>query len=123
MTNTVDTSAEVVGRDVALLLAMAQAHQYPGAPILRMVAAAYKALAAERDEYVRLHSEMGVRCRKAREERDRLAAENARLRGALRDLMTWFPDKPSPPEWRLPGGQYGADEAVAEARAALGDNP
>ncbi len=52
-----------------------------------------------------------------------LVAERDRLRTALRDLMTWFPDRPSPPEWRLPGGKYGADEAVAEARAALGDAP
>jgi hypothetical protein len=55
-------------------------------------------------------------------DRDRLAAEVERLHGALTDLMTWFPARPSPPEWRLPGGKYGADEAIAAARAALGDN-
>jgi hypothetical protein len=64
-----------------------------------------------------------LRASQAEADRDRLAAEVERLRAALRDLMTWFPDKPSPPEWRLPGGEYGADEAVAAARAALGDTP
>ena len=38
---------------------------------------------------------------------------------ALGDLLTWFPQKPSDPEWRLKGGEHGADEAVAFARAAL----
>ncbi len=52
-----------------------------------------------------------------------LAAERYTLREALADLMSWFPDKPSPPEWRFRGGEYGADEAVKAARAALGDAP
>lgn len=144
MTNTVDTGTEAVGRDVALLLAMAQAHQYPGAPILRMVAAAYEALAAERDEYVRLHSEMGVRCRKAREERDRLAAErnaavadarvagdaarafeeeskrlaaeNARLRSLVETMLTEDPMEPI-----ADGGVVVLDQWRKDALRILGD--
>lgn len=42
------------------------------------------------------------------------------LRSALHDLLTWFPDKPSPPEWRLKGGEQGADEAVQHARSLIG---
>jgi hypothetical protein len=89
-----------------------------------------RALVAERDNLktsvlaaVKQVSEEGRLRGIAEAEKDRLAAENARLRETLNDLMTWFPDKPSPPEWRLPGGKYGADEAVAAARAALGDTP
>ena len=46
-------------------------------------------------------------------------AREGKLVEALRDLMTWFPDEPSQPEWRLTGGERGADDAVAAARAAL----
>lgn len=46
--------------------------------------------------------------------------EAAELRSALHDLLTWFPDKPSPPEWRLRGGEQGADEAVQYARDLIG---
>ena len=38
---------------------------------------------------------------------------------ALISLVSWFPDEPCPPEWRLKGGDDGADDAVAFARAAL----
>lgn len=48
-----------------------------------------------------------------------LKAENAELRDAISDLMSWFPEKPSPPEWRIKGGDRGADEAVAAVRAIL----
>jgi len=48
-----------------------------------------------------------------------LEAENARLREALGDLMTWFPDEPSQPEWRLKAGKHGADDAISFAREAL----
>jgi Lar family restriction alleviation protein len=52
-------------------------------------------------------------------ERDSLKEEVERLREALGDLMTWFPEQPSPPEWRLKAGEHGVDEAVTFARAAL----
>lgn len=42
--------------------------------------------------------------------------EIAGLREALNDLLSWFPDKPSDPEWRIAAGVYGADEAVSVAR-------
>lgn len=45
--------------------------------------------------------------------------EVRRLREALEDLISWFPEKPSQPEWRLPAGEFGANDAVAAARAAL----
>jgi hypothetical protein len=79
-----------------------------------------RALAAERDALRDDLLTLETCQAKVIAERDRLAAENARLRGALSDLMTWFPDRPSAPEWRLPGGKYGADEAVAAARETLG---
>lgn len=41
------------------------------------------------------------------------------LETALGDLLTWFPDKPSEPEWRLKAGEYGADDAIKVAQAAL----
>ena len=51
------------------------------------------------------------------EEITRLRDRVQQLEEALSDLLSWFPAKPSPPEWRLPGGGHGADEAVAAARA------
>jgi hypothetical protein len=51
--------------------------------------------------------------------REALAAENAALKAALNDLISWFPDKPTEPEWRIKAGEYGADDAIAAARAAL----
>jgi len=49
----------------------------------------------------------------------KVRAERDALKTALDDLISWFPKKPSPPEWRIQGGQYGADDAVAAARALL----
>lgn len=46
-------------------------------------------------------------------------AEIAHLREVLGDLLSWFPAKPSSPEWRLEAGDHGADEAVEAARAAM----
>jgi hypothetical protein len=48
-----------------------------------------------------------------------LKAENQRLREALADIVSWFPEKPAPPEWRIKSGEYGADDAVKAARTAL----
>lgn len=45
------------------------------------------------------------------------AAEVERLREVLVDLVSWFPEKPSEPEWRLMAGKYGADDAISAARA------
>lgn len=39
------------------------------------------------------------------------------LKVALADLVSWFPEKPSEPEWRLRAGAFGADDALAAARA------
>lgn len=58
-------------------------------------------------------------------ERDALAAliaERDELRVALDDLMSWFPEKPSSPEWRFKAGEHGADAAVEAARAVLSTN-
>jgi DNA repair exonuclease SbcCD ATPase subunit len=41
------------------------------------------------------------------------------LESALSDLLSWFPTEPSKPLWQLKAGEYGADEAVEAARAAL----
>jgi hypothetical protein len=41
------------------------------------------------------------------------------LETALDDLMSWFPDEASKPKWELKAGEYGADDAVTAARAAL----
>ena len=52
-----------------------------------------------------------------------LKAENERLREALGDLVSWFPEeppaKPPEPEWRIRAGEWGADDAVSHARAVL----
>lgn len=48
-----------------------------------------------------------------------LAARNAELEMGLEDLLSWFPDKPSEPEWRIKAGNYGADAAVSIARSLL----
>ncbi len=50
---------------------------------------------------------------------DAQAARIAELERALKDLMSWFPAKPSDPEWRLRGELHGEDDAVEAARAAL----
>lgn len=52
-------------------------------------------------------------------EHSRLRAENERLRGALEDLVSWFPETPTPARWEIKAGEYGADNAVDAARAAL----
>jgi len=46
-------------------------------------------------------------------------ARIADLEGALRDLLTWFPQKPSEPKWELKAGEYGADDAIQHARETL----
>lgn len=50
-----------------------------------------------------------------------LAARADRAEAAMRDLLSWFPDKSMPAnlEWRLAAGDNGADDAIKEARAAL----
>lgn len=47
-----------------------------------------------------------------------LLAKKQRLAGALEDLLSWFPDRPSP-LWQLPSGQHGVDNALRAARAIL----
>lgn len=53
---------------------------------------------------------------------EKAEAEVERLRDALSDLVSWFPDAPSQPEWRIRAGEHGADDAVAAARAALAED-
>lgn len=49
-----------------------------------------------------------------------LEAENRRLREALTDLASWFDGGPSSyGPWIIKAGEYGADDAVNAARAAL----
>ncbi len=117
----VDTSAATVER-----LAHHAHKLLMGTTLDPLVAATLRALVAERDaaqqqanEGRQAEVDADTERQAAEADRDRLAARVAELEGALRDLMTWFPDKPSQPEWRLPGGNYGADEAVGAARAAL----
>jgi hypothetical protein len=45
----------------------------------------------------------------------------ARLVAALQDLMSWFPVEPSDPEWRIKGGEMGADDAIDYARDLLAE--
>ena len=57
---------------------------------------------------------------------DEIASLRARvegLEGALVDLMSWFPEKPSDPEWRIKGGKFGADDAVEHARSLVEKEP
>ena len=54
---------------------------------------------------------------------DAQAAQIAGLREVLNDLLSWFPDKPTEPEWRLRAGEWGADDAVVAARQALTPEP
>jgi len=124
----IDTGTETCER-----LAAALYSAFPSEELREHVAATLRAIAAERDALntkVRAMQTTISRLNRAAEQdrtrfvevatnAHRLAAENAKLREALADLMTWFPDKPSAPEWRLPGGKYGADDAVEAARAAL----
>ena len=58
----------------------------------------------------------------AREAAEEIASLRARVEaaeGALVDLMSWFPKKPSDPEWRIKGGVFGADDAVEHARSLV----
>jgi hypothetical protein len=50
-------------------------------------------------------------------------ARIAKLEEVLGDLLSWFGDRPSDPEWRLKAGEHGADDAVQEARAVLAAAP
>jgi hypothetical protein len=51
---------------------------------------------------------------------ERQASEIERLHGVLADLVSWFDDGPSSHgPWIITSGAYGADDAVASARAAL----
>lgn len=57
---------------------------------------------------------------------DEIASLRARveaMREALVDLMSWFPEKPSDPEWRIKGGKFGADDAVEHARSLVEKEP
>lgn len=68
----------------------------------------------------RLIQDTEIRVRsEAADEIDALKARIAVLEEALYALLSWFPEKPSEPEWRLRAGEQGADDAVAEARRAL----
>ena len=53
---------------------------------------------------------------------DEAADAVEKLRQVLGDLLLWFPDEPSPPEWRFLAGEHGADEAVQAAREALDED-
>lgn len=48
-----------------------------------------------------------------------LRAENELMRGALADLVSWFPETKPVPEWKIRAGEFGADDAVEAARNAL----
>lgn len=49
-----------------------------------------------------------------------LSARIGVLEGALEDLVSWFPETPPrKPLWLIEAGEYGADDAVSAARAAL----
>lgn len=48
-----------------------------------------------------------------------VTAERDALRAAFDDLLSWFPDKPSQPEWRIKAGEHGADDALDAGRALL----
>lgn len=54
---------------------------------------------------------------------DEAADAVEKLRQVLGDLLSWIPDKPSPPEWRFLTGEHGADAAVQAAREALDAAP
>jgi len=43
----------------------------------------------------------------------------AKLREALADLLSWFPEKAPAPEYRIEAGDRGATDAVEAGRAAL----
>jgi hypothetical protein len=73
----------------------------------------------ERDRVRRLYHAEAETAHAEMDRADRAEAEVERLRDALSDLVSWFPDKPSQPEWRIRAGEHGADDAVAAARAAL----
>ena len=60
-----------------------------------------------------------ARIEQAEAAREAAEAKAARLEEALGDLMSWFPKRASPSEWRLEAGPNGADDAVEAARAAL----
>jgi FtsZ-binding cell division protein ZapB len=60
---------------------------------------------------------LSAKLAEAERERDALKREAVEAQQVLADLMSWFADKPSPPEWRIAAGKYGADDAVAAARA------
>jgi hypothetical protein len=99
----------------------------PGSADPADAAALIRRLVDERDDamdQIAIHWESAEyytvqRALQAETERDALQAENERLRVALGDLMSWFQDRPQQPVWILKAGQYGADDAVAAARAAL----
>lgn len=48
-----------------------------------------------------------------------LSARVGELEQALSDLVSWLPEKPAEPKWEFKAGEYGADDAVACARAVL----
>ena len=64
-------------------------------------------------------AQMDSQIESAISENERLLRENEMLRTALYDLLSWFPEKPSPPEWRIEAGERGADDAVQAARDAM----
>ncbi len=52
----------------------------------------------------------------------RLAGERDEVRALIEDLLSWFPEKPAPSEWRIRAGELGADGAISAARKFIGGN-
>ena len=86
--------------------------------------AAIERLTRERDEAA-FERDAAASCMAAAENaRTAAEAERDALREALSDLLSWFPEAPRrEPVWLLQGGEQGADDAIAHARAALGGKP
>jgi hypothetical protein len=82
-------------------------------------AAELDALKSERDGLRDALTHANHMQRLTQDTRNALQAENDRLRVALADLVSWFPLKTRQQVWILDGGQYGADDAISAARAAL----
>lgn len=76
-------------------------------------------LQSQLDRTIVKFADAQARATTAEEQLEKAREENKRLRETLADLMSWFPDDPSEPEWRIKAGRYGADDAIEAARAAL----
>lgn len=90
------------------------------ADLIKQQAARIKELEAEGNALIRDNARLQITLAAALSREKEATARAERLSDALHDLTSWFDGGPSSyGPWIIKAGEYGADDAVTAARAAL----